>query len=396
MKSATTTSPENAMTEFVPAEAFPAGEFLKDEIDARGWTQEEFARIIGKTPGLVSDLINGKREMAPEIAMRIGAALGTSAQMWLNLDTAYRLYELSRTDPAPTRIAREAALRTQFPVRDLVRRNWVKDSEDYEVLESRVLRFYGIPRIDAPRQISYAARQTDPLPGLTQIQEAWLFRVKQIAEATEAVPYSEKKLRAAITRLSELCSAAEEARHAPRILAECGIRFVVVEPIQRSSRIDGVCFWLAPERPVIGMSLRRDTIDNFWFVLRHEIEHVLRKDGQRTPVVDSGLCDTEHAYEANALLSEAEDAANAAAAEFCVPQAELKNFLARVGTAVSEHRVLLFAERLKVDPGLVIGQIQHKLNRYNFLTRRLSRIRDIVTASALTDGYGRQFLDAVN
>ncbi|KAI1694314.1 hypothetical protein Ddc_22202 [Ditylenchus destructor] len=46
------------------------------------------------------------------------------------------------------------------------------------------------------------------------------------------------------------------------------------------SKIDGACFWLDAHKPVIGMTLRFDRIDNFWFVLRHEIEHVLREDGR--------------------------------------------------------------------------------------------------------------------
>jgi len=381
------------MTEFLPAEAFPPGELLKDEIDERGWTQEEFARIIGKAPGLVSDIVNAKREITPEIAIRIGAALGTTAQLWVNLDTSYRLYQLSRTDPAPTRIAREATLRAHFPVRELVKRNWVKDSEDPDVLEARVLRFYGVKSIDDPRTLAYAARQTGDTSTLTAIQEAWVYRVKQIAEAIETPPFSEKLLRKSLAALSDLRSAPEETRHVPRILAECGIRFVIVEPIVRSSKIDGVCMWLSTDKPVIGMSVRRDTIDNFWFVLRHELEHVLRRDGQEQAIVDSQLCDADS--EAR-KLPESEIRANEVAGDFCVSQSELDNFLARVGTAISERRVLLFAERLQVHPGLVVGQIQHRLNRFNFLTRHLAKIRETVTGSAMTDGYGRQLLDAVN
>jgi len=381
------------MADFVPAEAFPAGEFLKDEIDARGWTQEEFARIIGKAPGLVSDIVNAKREISPELAIRFSAALGTSAQFWLNLDTAYRLYELSRTDPAPARIAREAKLREEYPVRELIKRNWIKDSEDAEVLEARVLRFYRRPNMLSPRTVAYAARQTGQLDSLTKIQEAWLYRVMQIADATAVIPYSERSLRDSLERLSALRTAPEEARHVPRLLAECGIRFVVVEPIMRSSKIDGVCLWLAPDKPVIGMSLRRDTIDNFWFVLRHEIEHVLRRDGEVTPIVDSQLRDSSGV---EAVLPQEEVLANAAGEEFCVPRAELDNFLARVGEAVSEQRVRSFAARLGVHTGLVVGQLQYRLNRYNFLSHHLAKVRDIVTSNAMTDGYGRQLLEAVD
>ena len=85
------------MADFVPAEAFPPGEFLRDELDERDWTQEEFARIIGRPPRLISELISGKRGITPETAIRFSAALGTSAQFWMNLETSYRLGADSRS-----------------------------------------------------------------------------------------------------------------------------------------------------------------------------------------------------------------------------------------------------------------------------------------------------------
>src|SRR3546814_13350101 len=91
--------------------------------------------------------------------------------------------------------------------------------------------------------------------------------------------YSDAALRASLPRLSALLTAPEETRHVARILDECGVRFVVVEPIP-GSRIDGACFWLPNKQPVVALSLRLDRIDNFWFVLRHELEHVLRGHGQ--------------------------------------------------------------------------------------------------------------------
>ena len=63
---------------------------------------------------------------------------------------------------------------------------------------------------------------------------------------------------------------------------------MVVEALP-GSKIDGACFWLDPTTPVIAMSLRFDRIDNFWFVLRHELEHVLQRHGQSAPVLDIEL-----------------------------------------------------------------------------------------------------------
>lgn len=380
------------MTDFVPAEAFPPGEFLRDELEERGWTQEEFARIIGRPAPLVSEIIRNKRGIAPEIARLIGEALGTSAQFWMNLDTAYRLYELNRTESPPARVAQEARLREAFPVREMVKRGWVKDSDDPAVLRSRVLRFYDVGSEEDERLFAHAARRSGAHTApLSPLQEAWLYRVKQIAEGIHVSAYSKPTLIDGLTRLSVLRSAAEEARHVPRVLAECGIRFIIVEPMP-ASKIDGVCFWLGDDKPVIGMSLRIDRIDNFWFVLRHELEHVLRGDGKAAAIIDSELCDV---LDKVPDAAPEEVAANKAAAEFCVPADELNNFLARVGAAVPEERVVLFAERIGTHPGIVVGQIQWRLQRFNLLRKYLVRVRDLVVPSAMTDGYGRQLLEAM-
>ena len=43
------------MSERIPAEVFPPGEFLADELEARGWTQVEFAEIIRRPPEVVNE-----------------------------------------------------------------------------------------------------------------------------------------------------------------------------------------------------------------------------------------------------------------------------------------------------------------------------------------------------
>ena len=90
----------------------------------------------------------------------------------------------------------------------------------------------------AAKKTSYEEKEIPPA------QLAWLFRVRQIAKSIAAPKYSEQRLLAAVPRLRELLVAPEEARSAPRILAQCGVRFVVVETLPQA-KIDGVCFWAA-------------------------------------------------------------------------------------------------------------------------------------------------------
>ncbi|MEF2175594.1 MAG: HigA family addiction module antitoxin [Candidatus Absconditabacteria bacterium] len=71
---------------------FHPGEYLKDELDARIITQSKFADILGKSNSVVSELINGKRNITAEWAILIGYALDQDPQTWLNLQYIYDLH----------------------------------------------------------------------------------------------------------------------------------------------------------------------------------------------------------------------------------------------------------------------------------------------------------------
>ena len=80
-----------------PAEVFPPGDYIREELAARGWSQVDFAKIIGRSQPAVNEMINGKRGITPESALALSAAFGTSAEFWMNLQTMYSLAE-ARTD----------------------------------------------------------------------------------------------------------------------------------------------------------------------------------------------------------------------------------------------------------------------------------------------------------
>lgn len=374
------------MSDRIPAEAFPPGEYLKDELEERGWTQEELASIIGRPTGLINQIILGKRGISPDTAREIGAALGTSAIYWMNLEAAYRLWQAG---PAPSRISHTGRIRSKFPVREMVKRGWVQDSENPKVLEKRVFDFYGIEGEDETPRLAHAAKRTGYPDDIGPTQRAWLFRVKQIAEAMTVRPYSERALRDALPTLKALRASADEIRRVPHILAECGVRLVIVENMP-GSKIDGVTFWLGEKAtsPVIGLSLRLDRIDNFWFVLAHEIEHVLNKHGRTEAIIDIEMFDPSASPQA-ATVSEEERVANTAAAEFCVPRVDMADFILRNKPLFSDDKVVGFARRMQVHPGIVVGQLQRALGDYRLFRKHLVSIRPIVAPVAMTDGYGQ-------
>ena len=374
------------MAERIPAEVFPPGEFLRDELEARNWTQTEFAEIIHRPVRLVNEIIAGKRGITPETARAFSAALGTSPQFWLNLETAY---QLSKTAPAPESIGRAAALRDHFPVREMIKRGWLEDSENIEVLEQRVFDYFGIQQIGQPVMFSHAARRNHE-EELSGIQLAWLFRVRQLASALIVPAYSKKALRGALSDIEELMEEPEEIRHVSRILADVGVRLVVVEPVP-GSKIEGVCFWIDGNKsPVIGLSLKFGRIDNFWFNLRHEIEHVLNEDGKEAVVVD----DTD-ILAGNDDLTEQEKVANAAAENFCVPTRQMEDFIARLDPMYSTKSFLGFSKIIGRHPGIVAGQLQRKTDRWDLFRKYQVDIRRVLVATTMTDGYGQTIPAAI-
>lgn len=89
--------------------AFPPGDFLAEELEARGLSQVDFADIIGRPAQLVSGIISGKKTVTPETATQIGAALGTGAQYWVNLQSTYDIWLASRSPHGERSLARRGA-----------------------------------------------------------------------------------------------------------------------------------------------------------------------------------------------------------------------------------------------------------------------------------------------
>ena len=121
------------MTTWKIAEAFPPGEFIKDELEARGWLQTDLASILGRNTGTISQIISGKQPINPELARALSAAFGTSAEYWMNLQTAYELWKVQESSDEKA-IQRRARLHDKVPLKELLRRKWIESSESVDVL----------------------------------------------------------------------------------------------------------------------------------------------------------------------------------------------------------------------------------------------------------------------
>jgi HTH-type transcriptional regulator/antitoxin HigA len=68
------------------------GRILSRELEARGWKQKDLAEIINLPIQTINEILDGKQEITPEIAVELSQVLGTSPDFWKNLEAKYRLY----------------------------------------------------------------------------------------------------------------------------------------------------------------------------------------------------------------------------------------------------------------------------------------------------------------
>lgn len=355
------------------------GFYIAEELEARGWSQRDLAFILGVPEQTVNMILNGRRGITPETAKALGDAFDINPETFANLQKSYDLAHAQQPDPG---IAVRAKMQNYYPVREMIRRGWIRQS-DPVMLESQLMRFFLAQSPEAIPYMAHAAKKTSyEERDIAPAQLAWLYRVRHVANSISVPQYSEEALRSALVELEQLLYAPELVRHVPKLLTESGVRFVLVEKLP-NAKIDGVCLWLDDASPVIGMSIQHDRIDNFWFVLRHEIEHVLQRHGRDAEKIDVDLDSAEGSNDKD------EEIANAAAADFCAPQAKLDSFLLRKGPYYYEKDVVAFARVMNRHPGIVVGQIRKRLNRWDYLTRYLVKVRQFVVPDSIADGWGQ-------
>jgi HTH-type transcriptional regulator/antitoxin HigA len=368
------------MSTRTPAQVSPPGDFIKEEMEARGWTQEELAAVMGRPRRLVNEIISGDRAITPETAHDLGEAFGTGPEVWLNLESAYRLSLVSREGD---QVARRAKLYSLAPVKDMMRRGWIETTDNPDQLERELVRFFGVSSLDQEPQLSFAARKSSTYDASTPEQRAWACRVRKLGEMVSAAPFETKTFEDGLRKLRRLIAHEANVRRVPRLLAEVGVRLVMVEHLPKS-RMDGATLWLNDTAPVIGISVRYDRIDHFWFTLFHELSHVRHCDAlsiDENLVGEASLCTSEK--------PESEQRADREAADLLIPNKDIESFILRIGPLYYKTKIIQFANRIRVHPGIIVGQLQRRGElKYSQCRDLLVKVRESIQGSVLADGWG--------
>lgn len=324
-------------------------EAIRFRMEQEGLRQRDLIPYFGSA-SRVSEVLSGKRGLSISMIRALAEGLQIPARV------------LIREEPSSD--VDEEIDWSLFPVNEMVRRGWV----DSTALRSAAAAASALQEFFAPidESLTLAAlyRTTRHVRTGREIDEpalmAWTARILADAEEQQLDgEYESGSVTPDFMReLAKLSWADNAPVLAQEFLSRHGIA-MVVEPHLPGTHLDGAAILTAPRRPVVGLTIRYDRIDNFWFVLMHELAHISLHSGEETDAFFDDLdVETEEKLE---------EEADSLAAEVLIPDAAWRESPAsRLRTAGAAQNL---ARKLGIHPAIVAGRMRHHFGSYHILSQ---------------------------
>lgn len=244
---------------------------------------------------------------------------------------------------------------TRFPLKEMAKRGWIKAGGLAEDARNYFLTFAGPQFATAlHRKKVRSGNAPDEFALL-----AWQARVLQsVKEDFAKSKFGEFALTDTwLPKLVSLTQDLDGPRKAKELLRQKGIALIIERHLS-GTYLDGAAMLSPDGIPVVGLTLRYDRLDNFWFVLFHELGHVfLHLFGP----MRLDFFDEEDGGESDSVEKQADNFA----LERLIPDAQWKQCLSRF--ALTKEAVLIDAEKLAIHPSIIAGRIRKERNNYTIL-----------------------------
>ena len=323
---------------------------IKFYMDARGLTQRDLVPLIGNR-SKVSEVLAGTRGLTMPMARALHRHLGIPADVLLKepvVQTGECNIELDWR---------------QFPLRQMAKRGWIENrsnlQENAKELVTELMQRAGHTQVASAlfrkNDQNRANAKTDPYA-----LNAWCWRV--LAQANEkTLPQRYRRpdnTMGLMNQVARLSPATDGPLRAVEFLAEHGIAVEILRHLPRT-HLDGAAMKSAAGFPVIGLTLRYDRIDHFWYTLLHEISHAIdHLDDNRNSFFDDFGIES---------VDNKEQDADEKASESLIPR---DDWLASgISQNPSPMAVMALAHEVGVHPAIVAGRARHERQNYRLLTQ---------------------------
>lgn len=329
-------------------------ENIPDPIDAlefvmeqRNLSQEDLVPYIGSR-SKISEILLRKRPLSLNMIRALHNGLGIPAKVLLNQDRSTQSEEISHD---------------KFPIQEMIKRGYIKAQN----LENEITSFFHLLNTSsntlALLNRNFYVRSPRPMNQNSLV--AWMAQVVNRAEKEKlGVLYKEGSLTLDFLKnVVDLSDEDDAIYKAIDLLKTVGISLIVEQHMPKTY-LDGAAIMIEGKNPIIGMTARRDSLDNFWFTLLHELAHISLHYGKGTNLFYD---DIESVNDNDPREKEADELA----LSVLVPQNEWKNSPASIVPSPDAAKSL--AKKLSIHPAIVAGKMRYEKKHFHFLNSLIGK-----------------------
>lgn len=354
-----------------PIKATHPGEILLDEMQANGYSQVDFANLIGMQKTQLNEIIKGKRDINADTAILLEKALGIDAEYWMELQKNYAL-DKARIE-AKNKSQLEAIeiwniIKTIVPI-SFFKKVQVVNGDLLSDIQ-KVKTIYGVKNVEELAKVSVQSnfarfRKSTKLKTDAVNIIGWVKYVQFISADKFVVPFNHESEVEVINGLKEIFFENNNVlSRTENLLSDNGIKLIIQEKGEKTP-IDGISFW-SNGNPAIGMTLRHKRLDNFAFTLFHELGHIYKHlvNNNQKQFIDLDVRNEEEEYR----NSKEEVEADKFAQNHLISEYDWNRFLNSFNIE-SDKAIKTFAQEIKIHPSILRGRVCHHLNSFSKFTR---------------------------
>jgi HTH-type transcriptional regulator/antitoxin HigA len=328
-------------------------EAIRFRMEQQNLKQRDLAPYLG-SPSKVSEVLSGKRPLTLSMMRALHSHLGIPARVLLR--------EQSSSDEASESIPWD-----RFPLKEMMDRGWITGSLQRDKPEHLLAPFFA--PVGSPTQIAALFKKTENTRSARTINQyalaAWSARV--MVRATDEPPKAEYRSNSVnlkfMVEVARLSWSESGPRLAQEFLRKHGIP-LVIEPHLSSTHLDGAAIMYGLNRPIIGLTIRHDRLDNFWYCLMHELAHISLHYGQ-------GFTHFFDNLDVKETTDPREQDADRLAGRALIPEEEWNKSPAK--TLRSPEAAQHLARKLRIHPAIVAGRIRHESGSYKVLSQMVGQ-----------------------
>lgn len=341
------------INQYYPQTVSHPGTTLAEILAEKEMGAKEFAVRTGKPEKTISDVLNGRSGITPEMGILFEQVLKIPSHFWINRQRAYDEY-LARVEYQKT-IEEGVEWSKNFPYAKMASLGWVKPTTRKEEKVINLFEYFGVSNTKGYYDFYHNQKLLVNFRISLKENEnagaiaAWLRQGEIQAENLSVPEFNKKKLNEILPELKKIM-AVQPVDFFIQIQKLCnyaGVK-VVHTPCLPKAPIHGSTRWLG-DIPLIQLSGRYRRNDIFWFTFFHEVGHILLHGKKYISIENIEYDGENQVYE---------EEANVFSANLLLSEEEEQEIINRI--VLTDADIINFANEFKTHPAIIIGRLQHK------------------------------------